>query len=262
MSTISFVKYQGAGNDFILIDDRAHSFDRSLPPLLCHRRFGIGADGVILLQTDSVADFRMRIFNPDGSEATSCGNGLRCLMQFIADLGLSFPSCRIATTHRIVRAQFVGDQICVEMGRAQAVQRVYIDEREIYFLDTGVPHAVLFVPDVQTMDLLQEGAALRHHPRFHPQGTNVNFVSLRSDGSLSVRTFERGVEGETLCCGTGAAAVGWVAVRKGMRNPMPIHFAGGVLLIQIDTQGHITMTGEARKVFEGTYCKERLVAGK
>lgn len=249
MSTLTFVKFQGAGNDFILIDDRALFFNPTQVKDLCHRKFGIGADGVILLQNDSLADFRMRIFNSDGSEAESCGNGLRCLLRFLVDLGLPRKNYRIATADRIVEAGFEQDLISINMGPARNVKQLYIQGREIHFLDTGVPHLVLFVPDVQKVDFLKEGAFFRHHSLFQPRGTNVNFASLQSD-RIDVRTFERGLEGESLACGTGGAAVAVIASQKyGLANPIRISFPGGLLEFHIDDE--IRMVGEARKVFEG-----------
>lgn len=252
MSKFIFVKYQETGNDFILIDDRAFFFDTSLVRPLCHRQFGVGADGVVLLQPDSTADFRMRIFNSDGSEAAMCGNGLCCLMQFIVDLGLPKQLTRIATANRIVEVEPCGEKISIQMDPASHVKQLYIEGREVYFLDTGVPHAVVFVPDVKRVDLMNEGNSLRHHCAFQPNGANVNFASLQNDGSICVRTFERGVERETLSCGTGAVAVGIVAAQKyRLPNPMQMCFSGGCLDIHVNHQG-VKMVGHVSKVFEGS----------
>lgn len=248
MSTLSFIKYHGAGNDFILIDDRALLFHYSVSHL-CHRKFGIGADGLILLQTDPVADFRMRIFNSDGSEAESCGNGLRCLMKFILDLGLPKQRYRIATGDRIVSAEFMGEQISVEMGRARDVKQI---GKNLYSLDTGVPHVVVFVSDIQSVDILKEGAGLRNHPLFQPRGTNVNFASLRPDGSIHVRTYERGLEGETLACGTGGTAVAVIASQwYQVPSPVRIVFPGGGMEIYV-AGFEARMVGGATQVFAGT----------
>jgi diaminopimelate epimerase len=249
MSTLTFVKYQGAGNDFILIDDRALSFDPAIIPQLCHRKFGIGSDGVILLQHDSSADFRMRIFNSDGSEAESCGNGLRCLMRFLVDLGLPKQNYRIATQERVVRASFHGDKIKVEMGEAAQYKRFHIEGHEVHFINTGVPHAVVF----GDADFLTLASLLRHHKAFQPSGTNVNLARLEVDGSIYVRTYERGVEGETMACGTGAAAVGVIASQMyQIKNPIRISFSGGEMEIYVD-QLQVAMIGDALKVFEGRY---------
>ena len=252
MSTRSFVKYQAAGNDFILLDDRTQTFDSTQVKALCHRRFGIGADGVILLQCDPVADFRMRIFNKDGSEAESCGNGLRCLMKFLLHLGLPNRSYRIATANHLVEAHFDGEKIHIQPGDIPNGKQLYICGYEGHSLDTGVPHLVVFVPDVQEVDILKEGPILRHHVLFQPRGTNVNFATLQSDGSIRVRTFERGLEGESLACGTGAAAVGVVASQVyRLPSPMRLCFPGGEIGISLNG-AQVQLIGEAHAVFQGT----------
>lgn len=262
-SCIEFSKYQGAGNDFILVDDRSLSFSYLQPKqieTLCHRHFGIGADGLILVQPSKKADVRMRIYNSDGSEAESCGNGLRCFLQFLLDLGEDpHRSYRIEIANRWVEAKKVGDQISVQMGRASDLclhQR--IADWQIHSVDTGVPHAVVFVSDVQQVDLLAVGSFLRNHPHFQPRGTNVDFVSPLADGSYAVRTFERGVEGETLACGTGAVAVGVVsALVHQKKGPIRTHFPGGVIEIHFeDPQGDLQMVGSAHKVFTGLFSFE------
>lgn len=242
-----FVKYQGAGNDFILIDDRALFFDISKVKSLCNRKFGIGADGVILLQND----FRMRIFNSDGSEAESCGNGLRCLMKFLLHLGFPKKAYRITTGNRVVEADFVGDRVSVRMGAPRDIQSHMIDGYRVHSLDTGVPHVVSFVSDVEKIDLATLGSFFRHHPIFLPRGTNVNFAEIQSDGSIRVRTYERGLEGESLACGTGAAAVAFIASQtQNLPNPIQIRFPGGDLEMHV-TGSDVRMIGDAVKVFEG-----------
>jgi len=260
-----FVKYQGAGNDFILIDDRALFFDVSQVKSLCDRKFGIGADGVILLQrgcekivavpisSQPQNNFRMRIYNSDGSEAESCGNGLRCLMKFLLHLGMPKKNYRIITGNREVEAGFVGDRVSVQMGAPRDVQSHSIGGYQLHSLDTGVPHIVTFVPDVQEVDLTTLGAFFRYHPIFQPRGTNVNFACLQSDGSIRVRTYERGLEGESLACGTGAAAVAAIASKNySLPNPIRVCFPGGHLEMSVDDRG-VTMVGDAVKVFEGTF---------
>lgn len=248
MSTRSFAKYQGAGNDFILFF--APPFAPEKIRALCHRKFGIGADGAIFLQKDSVADFRMRIFNSDGTEAESCGNGLRCLFRFITDLGFPRQPYRIAVGKKIVYGDFFGDKVRVNMGEVSNVKQLYIDGGKVHFIDTGVPHAVLFVPDVGRVDVMREGALIRHSALFAPRGANVDFAAIRGDGSVAVRTYERGVEGETLACGTGAVAVAIAAVQVlGMVSPVRVCFPGGELEIEVGKE--VWMAGEAVRVFEG-----------
>ena len=251
MSKLCFGKYEGSGNDFILVDDRSLSFSSSRVSSLCHRKFGIGADGLILLQTDPKADFRMRIFNADGSEAESCGNGLRCLLQFLRDLGEPFEKVRIAAGSRIVEGVWQDGLPCINLGAPRDFRKVQIGGWEVHAVDTGVPHAVLFVEDVRAVDVERLGPFFRHHSLFQPRGANVNFAELQKDGSIRVRTYERGVEGEVLACGTGAAAVGLFASRFfSLPNPLSIRSAGGTLSIHLD-RGEIWLAGPATKVFVG-----------
>ena len=256
-SEIVFSKYEGAGNDFILIDDRVPHFPLDNPALiqrLCHRRFGIGADGIVLLRTDAKADFRMRIFNSDGGEAQGCGNGVRCLMRFIEELGLPRKAMKIAVGSRLLEADFQDCSVRVEMGAVSEWKTHSIEGREIHFVDSGVPHAVWFVPDVEQIPLHETGPILRHHPYFAPRGANVNIASIEKDNSVRVRTFERGVEAETLACGTGATAVAVVGAKlRGWESPVRIRYAGGDLDIHFDSSlERIWMAGPARKVFSGT----------
>lgn len=247
MSTLSFVKYQGTGNDFVLVDDRDGLFppeNKSLIQKICHRRFGVGADGLILLAQSSVADFQMRIFNSDGSEAESCGNGLRCLVRFLEDLGISKKTYRIQTAGKVVEAGFVRGRPVIDMG---VPVRIVLDS-EFHLIDTGVPHAVRFVPDVDMVDVALEGAVLRAKAK-----SNVDFAALEADGSIRVRTFERGVEEETLSCGTGAAAVAAIAWRLySLEMPIEIHFPGGSLEVW-ESGGRLHVAGPAEKVFTGSF---------
>lgn len=249
MLTHSFVKCEGAGNDFILVDDRKETFpayDRAYIERLCHRRFGIGADGVILLQNCSNADFQMRLFNSDGSDAPTSGNGLRCLVRFIEDLGLPRKKYKIFTAGQVVETDFVGDLIRIQMAFPVPVKpRTMLDGWDVLSICAGTPHAVVFVPCVASLDLQKIGTQLRHHAYFAPQGINVNLAALQPDGSIHVRTFERGIEGETLACGTGAVAV--VAV-SGKQGPVKCIFPGGVLEVEVQTD-KAWLTGPARIVF-------------
>lgn len=255
MIELSFSKYEGAGNDFIVIDDRASFFpvhDADLIQRLCDRRFGIGADGVLFLQEDPEADARMRIFNSDGSEAEGCGNGTRCFVRFLEDLGLSRAVYRIAVGDRILSADLLDGQVRVEMGAVSGWDSHSIEGREIHFVDSGVPHAVWFVPDVKEIALHEVGPMLRRHPLFGPRGANVNVAAMHGE-CVQVRTFERGVEGETLACGTGATAVAMIGARLyGWDSPVRIRYPGGDLDIHFDgSLNRIWMAGPARKVFDG-----------
>lgn len=261
-----FSKYSGCGNDFILIDDREEFFPINSPGLivkLCHRQKGIGADGVILLQQSSTADFRMRILNADGSEAEMCGNGIRCLMKFIQEMDLSPSTCTIESKHRTHRIALDKDLVFVEMGPPQDLKwdlEVPFSRggAQAHFLNTGVPHAVEFVEDLQRMDLHERGSIVRHHPLFAPKGTNYNAAKLSADGSLSVRTFERGVEAETLACGTGATATALAAAWVyGLDSPIKVFTRSGeALTIGFNAKGgsfeEVWMGGPADKIYSGS----------
>lgn len=240
---MKFAKYHGAGNDFILIDDRDLSFsaDAQLIKKMCHRRFGIGADGVILLQPSSKADFRMRIFNNDGGEAAMCGNGIRCLIHFIRSLGLTQKQYWIETKERVVPCAIEGDTVSVDLGVFR-----WLSE---HVIDTGVPHAVVFVESLERIDLEVKGRELRES-----LGSNVNFASKDPSGVIRMRTYERGVEGETLACGTGAAAVGVVArARFSVQNPVKILCASSEeLLVEVGEES-VRLIGTATFVFNGDY---------
>jgi diaminopimelate epimerase len=228
----SFTKYSGCGNDFILIDNREKIFPSENSTLicrLCHRSFGIGADGVILLENSPLADFRMRIFNADSSEAEMCGNGVRCLLKFIQKLGFQKKSYLIEAMHQNVIASFSGDLVSVTMPRPKNEQwwltlRVDSQPMMLHSIDTGVPHVVIFVDDIKANSLMAIAPKIRFHPYFAPKGTNVNFAATLPSGEIAVRTYERGVEQETLACGTGAVAVALAAVKiYGHTSPIKIH---------------------------------------
>ena len=210
--TISFTKYHGSGNDFILIDDRTMQFtiDSAFIAKLCHRHFGIGADGLILLQPSELSHATMRIFNADGNEAAMCGNGLRCAAHFLSNLMNHLSKVTLSSLkiqHHCLVSEFC---VTATLGAPkQVVSNRFISVEETSFsysyIDTGVPHLVIFTDDVTQISYFAK--KLRHHPRFSPAGTNVNFAQKLDSQSWKMRTYERGVEAETLACGTGAAAV-------------------------------------------------------
>jgi diaminopimelate epimerase len=208
---------------------------------MCHRRFGIGADGIILLQPSNKADFRMRIFNNDGGEPEMCGNGIRCLIHFIRSLGFTQKQYQIEIKERIVPCAIEGDVVTVDLGKFK-----WLSE---HVVDTGVPHAVVFVESLEKIDLEVKGRELRES-----LGSNVNFALREPSGAIRVRTYERGVEGETLACGTGAAAVGVVArARFSVQNPVKILCASSEeLLIEVGEES-VRMTGTATFVFHGEF---------
>ena len=250
---MKFVKYEGAGNDFILIDDRSAGFpvaERSLIQRLCHRQRGIGADGVLLLQNSAGADFRMRIFNADGSEAEMCGNGIRCLVHFLRLLGYTHPVLRIETQSGVLSSQVVEgrDAICLGPVRRMHWDIELFDQR-LFVLDTGVPHAVLMGEE----EVFGLAPKIRHADLFAPKGVNVNVCQVLSEGVIRIRTYERGVEGETLACGTGCAAAAYVVTQLFQwAFPVSVVTASGeVLKICGQKQEELFMIGPVTPVFKG-----------
>ena len=252
----SFTKYHGAGNDFILIDDRNLTFpahDVHLIERLCHRHFGIGADGFILLQPSDKGDFLMRIFNSDGKEAEMCGNGLRCLVHFAHSLGIIKETYFVETLASVMACQLSGERVTSSFK--SSVQKSFdVETHKVHVVNAGVPHAVVFVPTLDMPDFCEEARKIRFHPLFHPEGVNVNFVVLQEDGMLSCRTYERGVEGETLCCGTGAVAVAIIArnVYQMASSVKVLPKSQEILEVDIDDSS-IFMTGPVHRVFAGSF---------
>jgi diaminopimelate epimerase len=254
---IPFFKYQGTGNDFVMIDDRNETFpahDQALIERLCHRRFGVGADGLILLRNDPDYDFRMIYFNADGAEGSMCGNGGRCIVRFAHDLNLFAQKTRFVAIDGEHTATVTGDEVSLKMGDVAAIG----EQGAHTFLNTGSPHAVLFTDDLESTDVVAEGRAIRYSEPFSPGGTNVNFVQLMEQSSLYVRTYERGVEDETYSCGTGVTAAALAAHRQlGIAGPVAIRTLGGNLRVSFCQQPDGTFTdvyliGPARRVFAGT----------
>ncbi len=251
-----FSKYHGSGNDFILIDDRVLSFpvhDSYLIEKLCHRRFGIGADGLILLQPSSKADFRFRIFNADGKEVAMCGNGIRCVVHFAHTLGYHKDLYLVETQNSVISCQLNGNSVSSSFDCSNLCGApVKIGSHDVYFVNTGVPHAVVFVASLAMPDFCHQARDIRYHPFFQPEGANVNFVRIDKDQTLSSRTYERGVEGETLSCGTGAVAIATVAHHFfQVASPIRVIPASTELLEVAIRSEEISMTGPVCCVFQG-----------
>jgi diaminopimelate epimerase len=267
---VSFTKMHGAGNDFVLIDNRDGRFRPSPEQIaaLCHRRFGIGADGLLLLEPPpdpAAADARMVYFNSDGSRADMCGNGARCFTAFALARGAGHGGrLRFLTDAGPITATATGDgRITVAMIEPHDIRLgltvpLRSGSATVHHANTGVPHAVRFVDDAAKVDIRPEGAELRFHPVFAPKGANANFAQILPDGLVLVRTYERGVEDETLACGTGVTAVGILAhLVHGLPAPVRLRVAGGdFLTIGFRSDGgrirDVTMTGPAVAVFSGT----------
>ena len=262
MNKINFWKYQGAGNDFILIDARDKTIDLNEEVIqkLSDRKFGIGADGVMLLEENSPNNYYMRYYNPDGSQVGMCGNGSRCFGLFafhrgIKDNPMSFSA--LDGEHSISIEQNFGDSaiLKVELIDVEKIEKLSDDE---YFLNTGVNHFIKFVDDLDSIDIMKEGSEIRYSSRFeNVGGTNANFVKIISPSKIEIRTYERGVENETLACGTGATAAAIATtVKLGTKNEsVEVVTKGGVLNVSFEltdlSATKVYLSGEAKMVFKG-----------
>jgi len=246
---LHFTKYQGTGNDFIMIDDRNGVFpnNKDLIPSMCDRKMGIGADGLILIRNHNTLDFKMVYFNADGSQSM-CGNGSRCAVNFADSLGL------ILSTDGPHHA-FLTDDKEVELKLADVNNIEKYQDNDL-FINTGSPHHIRFVDNVEDYNVYGKGKEIRENEQLYPQGTNVNFVEKTGDQQIFVRTFERGVEDETLSCGTGVTAASIAANTLDMPSPVQIKTLGGNLQVKFDRQEtskftNIFLIGPAKEVFTG-----------
>jgi len=252
-----FTKWQGAGNDFILIEDFDRTFYQNSEYIrhLCHRRLGIGADGLILIQKGDKAAVKMVYFNNDGKEAFMCGNGLRCLFMHAFQKGYVGSQDSIETAKGAYSCQVEDDQVIIDFGKPFFLgEEVLVSaDAKGYWIDSGVPHFVIHVEDIKAVDVAKEGEKWRYHPQFGPGGVNVNFVAIRDSASLFIRTYERGVEAETPACGTGVVAAAFAAHNAwGMSKKLSLFtLLQDELIVEFDAYGHCHLQGAAVKVFEG-----------
>jgi diaminopimelate epimerase len=284
MPRIHFYKMTGTGNDFILIDNRKKVVDpdncQDFIRSICRHKVSVGADGVILIENDSEVDFRWRFFNSDGSEPDMCGNGSRCAARFAYLTGIvDSPRMSFRTNAGIIKAELWDTKVKVQMPVPRNMKRdLNIDAEgrffSLDFINTGVPHAICFLQDekeLDEVDIQRWGRVLRFHPHFQPEGTNVDFVWIRNEREIIVRTYERGVEGETLACGTGCiASVLMAAVRNPMISPVEVHVRSGELLTVHFQSAHdqslpadapfreVHLEGEARIAYEADLWHETL----
>jgi diaminopimelate epimerase len=266
MFMLRFTKMNGAGNDFILIDNRAGGvhLNRSQIAHLCDRHRGIGADGILLLEkATNRADFRMRYFNADGGEAEMCGNGARCFARFANKVAEAGDKISFETPAGVISAELIGDLVTLQMTEPTDlrfnIKLPAADEKKIvHFINSGVPHVVIPVPRIDDTDVRREGATVRYHEMFSPKGANVNFIEKCGPKRIAIRTYERGVEDETLACGTGIVASAIVfAATENTSGPITVIARGGdelqVGFERIDSQfRNVTLTGPAEFAFEGT----------
>jgi diaminopimelate epimerase len=259
---IKFSKYHGTGNDFIMIDNRPLRAKLSQAEIahICHRRFGIGADGLILLQNHTESDFEMVYYNSDGNPSSMCGNGGRCIGAFAAELGIESPSgplkfMAVDGLHEVVLEESIKQGYRVNL-KMQDVNDVVL--RESYaILNTGSPHFVVRSTDVDRIDIIKQAHAIRFSDQFKEKGINVNFIQ-QVDKDIKVRTYERGVEDETWSCGTGVVASAIASFLFTGNSPAHIHTKGGLLQVSFQTEDKkqftdVHLIGPAVKVFEGTF---------
>lgn len=256
---LEFYKYQGTGNDFIMLDNRQEVLSKNntnLIRLLCDRKFGIGADGLILLENseEPLDDFKMVYFNADGRESSMCGNGGRCIVAFAKFLGIVNEKAAFTAIDGFHEATITNELVGLKMMNVKGVEK----KSEAIFVNTGSPHHVIFSNEVEEIDIKKEGAAIRYSEEYRTSGgTNVNFVAPIDKGTFSVRTYERGVEDETLSCGTGVTAVALASYATQKTDATTVHLQtpGGELAVSFEPVGegfqNIWLTGPAKQVFKG-----------
>ena len=256
--TLTFYKYQATGNDFVMIDNRSQTFDKNntkLVAALCDRRFGIGADGLILLENSSDYDFEMVYFNADGNQSSMCGNGGRSIVAFAKQLGIIEKTTTFLAIDGAHEARIDGDEIHLKM---QSVAELHLAS-DYVTLDTGSLHYVAFKSEIDALDMKQEGAQIRYSSSFKQEGINVNFVSQLEQNTFGIRTYERGVEDETLSCGTGAtaAAIAMHSMKKTNAEHITLETKGGTLQVSFQysegVYANVWLSGAANLVFQGTY---------
>jgi diaminopimelate epimerase len=260
MPKISFTKMVASGNDFVVIErsqNPAINNPRILARSICDRKFGVGADGLLLLEKSKIADVRMRIFNPDGSEAEMCGNGARCSVLYVGRR-----NTKLETKAGIIQSQLKGNSVKIKLTEPKDLKLnlpIKVNNRtlQVNFINTGVPHTVIFVADLDKIDVINLGRQIRFHKRFAPQGTNVDFVEALSNKSIKIRTYERGVEDETLACGTGIVASALITNYQKIN----VHTKSGeILKVYFDKIGdkfrNVWLEGKAKIVYKGCWCGE------
>jgi diaminopimelate epimerase len=266
--TVNFAKAVASGNDFVIVDNREKKVENAVKEMadlartLCMRRHAIGADGLLLLEDSKSADFKMRIFNPDGSEVSMCGNGIRCSALYAHAKKWCGPSMKVETQAGLLDAEVALQSVRIRMTPPKDIN---VDRNiglgntimNIHTVHTGVPHAVHFVRNLKDYPVEQMGAKIRYHKMFEPGGTNADFVETVNESTISVRTYERGVEEETLACGTGAVASAILShLVNGTQQPVSVVTRGTEVLKvyfrkELNTFAEVRLEGKAKIVFEG-----------
>jgi diaminopimelate epimerase len=264
VKTIKFTKAVATGNDFIVIDNRRLGIKglSKLAIALCDRKYGIGSDGLLVVERSAKAHFRMRIFNSDGSEAEMCGNGSRCIALYAKIKKIAPQNMTIQTLAGMLQASVRGDIVKVRLTNPRDLAlgvciEIGSTPHELCFVNTGVPHAIHFVDDIKDVDVKNFGRSIRHHDAFAPRGTNADFVQMVDSKNIKVRTYERGVEDETLACGTGSVASALISAEiANMTSPVTVETRGGEKLkVHFDRQDgsfvEVYLEGRASLVFDG-----------
>lgn len=279
MKKIPFFKISGSGNDFIIIDNRKGVLGNdinNLAKLICRRRFSVGSDGLIIIEDSEKAHFKWRFYNTDGSEVEMCGNGARCAARFAHIKGIASNDVTFETKAGIIRAQVNGMKVRLQMCTPRDIVLDYhlsVDSSRqtagrsysVSHINTGVPHVVTFVGDLEDLDVVNLGRLIRFHERYKPDGCNANFVNILDDRQIAIRTYERGVEDETLSCGTGAVAASLISYLKGLvQSPVRVCTKGGEVLVvhfkQEDSKfTEVFLEGEVRIICSGDLWNEALL---
>lgn len=259
MNKILFTKMVGSGNDFVVIQGKPAGNLPKLAKLICDRRFGVGADGMLIIEKSKKANMSMRIFNADGSEAKMCGNGARCAALFSGKKKLS-----LSTGAGIIDAEVIGNCVKIKITEPKNIKLdipLKVGNRliKVNFINTGVPHTVVFVNGIEKIDVNSIGSSIRNHAKFSPAGTNVNFVQVLGTNLIQIRTYERGVEGETLACGTGSTASALVfALKNNLNNLVKVKTQSGEILKiyfkKLNSKfEQVWLEGSAKIVYKGEY---------
>jgi len=266
MDQIPFFKMSGSGNDFILIDNREKVVEelglQDMIKKICRRKMSVGADGFILVENSDQVDFKWRFFNSDGSLAEMCGNGARCAARFAFINGIAGKEMVFETDAGMVSASITGQGVKIKMPNPKDIKTDYLIELErgslsVNSVNTGVPHVVVLVDKLDRVDVFNQGREIRYSKYFAPAGTNVNFISLQNDGSIAIRTYERGVEDETLACGTGSVAGAVImAYKEKITSPVKVRTKSGVFLNVFFNKNDsdfsdVYLEGDARVVYFG-----------
>lgn len=273
MKLIPFSKMSAGGNDFIIIDNRQNILEsqraKEYAQKVCRRKLSIGADGLILIENSKKADFKWRFFNADGSEAEMCGNGGRCVARLAYLKGIAPHKLTFETLAGIIKAEVLGDRVKLQLPLPHNLTcdlKLDLDGK-CYLVDTitvGVPHVVMCVEDLGNCQVVKLGKMIRFSEYFKPAGTNVNFISIKNESTIAIRTYERGVEDETLACGTGAVASALISnKKKGLESPVSVLTQGGEILIVHFTKEklvlkEVSLEGSANLIYEGEFYPETL----